>query len=82
MVSSLSWTMASMSGTRLSRSKPWKGSIMIVPNPAPFAASSSLGSVQFSPILSPNKSKFGSKIEGIIINYWFHSQENRFSIFL
>jgi hypothetical protein len=32
--------------------------------------------------LSPNKSKFGSKIEGIIINYWFHSQENRFSIFL
>jgi len=62
------WITGSMSVTHLSRLKPWRGSIMIVPNQVPFAASNSYASAPFSPTLSPNKSRFGSRIEGCYPN--------------
>lgn len=58
----LAWIMANMLGTHLSKSKLLRGSIMIAQNPVLCAASSSSGSAQFSPISSPSRSKFGSKI--------------------
>lgn len=65
--------MASMSATHLSRLKPLRGSITTALNPVLFEGNSSLGNALFSPTSSPNKSKFGSKIEGILftVNFFF-----------
>ncbi|KAG5241956.1 uridylate kinase [Salix suchowensis] len=45
----------------------WLGARSAHKKPAPFAAINSSGSVQFSPTLNPNKSKFGSKIEVLTV---------------
>ena len=67
----LAWIMANMLGTHLSKSKLLRGFIMIAQNPVLCAASSSSGSAQFSPISNPSRSKFGSKIGGIVSSHFF-----------
>ena len=58
------WIQASMLGTHLSRLRLWRGSMRNVPSQVLCGGSNSSESALSFPILNPNKSKFGFRIEG------------------
>lgn len=61
------WTRASMWGTHQSRLRLWRGSMLNALSQVPWGGSNSSESAPYFPTLNPNRSKFGSRIEGVFL---------------